>query len=123
MTPPVALFGMCFGAEMGWRVITRREPVLAALWYGIGPEPEDVGLIRTPVLAAYAQDDARVNDTLDDLCDALAGSDVDFRLESFPGTVHAFADHTRPDRHRPAPAAVLWDEMLDFLRGTDDAPG
>lgn len=123
MTPPVAVFGMCFGAEMGWRLITRRRPVLAALWYGIGPEPGDVGRIRTPVFAAYAEDDARVNDTVDDLCAALARTDVPFRLESFPGTVHAFGDHTRPERFRPVPAAMLWDETIAFLGGTCEPPG
>lgn len=110
-----AVLGLCFGAEMGWRLITRREPRRAALLYGIGPEPSDARRIRVPVYAAYAQDDDRVNDTLPPLCDALISSQADITMECFPGTRHAFHDHTRPDRYDPKAAEVVWKRTLDFL--------
>lgn len=111
----LAVVGFCFGAEMGWRVITHRTPDAAVLWYGIGPDPSRIERIRCPVYAAYAQDDDRVNDTLPPLCDALRHSDNDVTLDSFPGTRHAFGDHTRPERHAPAAAAELWRRTLAFL--------
>lgn len=111
----LAVVGFCFGAEMGWQLITRRTPDLAVLWYGICPDPDGVSATETRVLAAYAQDDPRVNDTLPLLCESLTTSDTDITLESYPGTRHAFADHTRPDRHEPAAAAELWRRTCEFL--------
>ncbi len=111
----LAVVGFCFGAEMGWRLLESRSPEIAVLWYGICPNPRAVAATRTRVLATYAQDDPRVNDTLPTLCRALVGSDADITLESYPGTRHAFADHTRPDRHHPAAAAELWRRTVEFL--------
>ncbi len=85
------------------------------LWYGICPNPAAVSTTGTRVLATYAQDDPRVNDTLPALCDELATSDADITLESYPHTLHAFADHTRPERHHPAAAAVMWRRTEEFL--------
>jgi len=109
---PVVL-GFCFGAEMGWRLVTRRTPVAAALLYGIGPTSVD--RIGCPVLAVYAEDDPRVNDTLPDLCRMLASSDVDYRLASYPGTKHAFHDRDRPERFHPDAAAHVWAAVLESL--------
>lgn len=110
-----AVLGLCFGAEMGWRLITRREPRRAALLYGIGPDPADAGRIGVPVYAAYAQDDDRVNGTLPPLCDALLASRAAITMECFPGTRHAFHDHTRPDRYHRKAAEVVWNRTLAFL--------
>ena len=110
-----AVLGLCFGAEMGWRLITRRSPSRAALLYGIGPSTEAAHRIEIPVYAAYAEHDPRVNDTLPPLCDALVASVADVTMESFPGTRHAFHDHTRPDRYHPACADVVWNRVIAFL--------
>lgn len=110
-----AVVGFCFGAEMGWRLLEHRSPDRAVLWYGICPSPAVVTATRTRVLATYAQDDPRVNDTLPALCDATARSRADITLESYPHTLHAFADHTRPERHHPDAAAVMWRRTEAFL--------
>lgn len=114
MTGTPVVVGLCFGAEMGWRVAVRRRPRAAALIYGVAPE--DVTNLRCPVFAAYAQDDPRVNDGLDRLCRRLATMDVPYRIASYPGTLHAFHDRTRPERFHPAAAAALWTDLLDFLQ-------
>lgn len=111
----LAVVGFCFGAELGWQLIVNRTPELAVLWYGIGPDPVDAVQIRSRVLATYAQDDPRVNNTLPPLCKALGNSATDITLESFPGTRHAFADHTRPERHHPAAAAEMRRQTFEFL--------
>lgn len=113
----LAMVGFCFGAEMGWRLLEHRSPEVAVLWYGICPNPGAVAETATRVLATYAQDDPRVNDTLPGLCAELATSDTDITLVSYPGTLHAFADHTRPERHHPAAAAELWRHTVEFLDG------
>lgn len=108
------LVGLCFGAEMGWRLAVRRRPVAAALVYGVAPE--DVAGLSCPVFAAYAEDDPRVNEGLPRLCRQLAQMEVPYRLASYPGTPHAFHDRTRPERFHPAAAEALWSDLLDFLR-------
>ena len=114
----LAVVGFCFGAEMGWRLLEHRSPELAVLWYGICPNPAAVSITGTRVLATYAQNDPRVNDTLPELCDALAWGGADITLESYPDTLHAFADHTRPERHHPAAAAEVWRRTAEFLEQT-----
>ena len=111
----LAVVAFCYGAEMGWQLITHRTPELAVLWYGIGPDPVDAVQIRSRVLATYAQDDPRVNDTLPTLCQALENSATDITLVSFPGTRHAFADHTRLERHHPAAAAEMRRQTFEFF--------
>lgn len=111
---PDVVFGFCFGAEMAWSLVARRTARAAALFYGIGPD--DVSTIATPVFAVYAQDDPRVNDTVPALCAKLIASTVDYRLESFPGTKHAFHDHHRPERYDARAATAAWREALEFLR-------
>ena len=113
--PRLAVVGFCFGAEMGWRLLEHRSPDRAVLWYGICPNPAGVAGTRTRVLATYAQDDPRVNDTLPALCATLARSEADITLQSYPHTLHAFADHTRSERHHPEAAAVMWRRTEAFL--------
>jgi dienelactone hydrolase len=67
------------------------------------------------VYAVYAEDDPRVNDTLPPLCAALWDVGTDVVLESWPGTKHAFHDHSRPERHAPEAAAAVWARALAFL--------
>lgn len=115
-----AIFGLCFGGEMGWQLITHRRPRGAVLFYGIGPTPEAAAAIDCPVFAVYAEDDPRVNATLDSLTAALAGASGPFILESYPGTRHAFHDRTRPERFNARAAEVAWRHALDFLEDLFD---
>lgn len=112
--PPVVV-GFCFGAEMGWSLITERKPRGAVLYYGIGPDPEQADRIGCPVYAVYAEDDPRVNDTFEPLGRVLATSQIPVVAESYPGTKHAFHDRSRPERFNPAAAEVVWTRTLEFL--------
>jgi len=107
--------GFCFGAEMGWSLITERTPRGAVLYYGIGPDPAKVGEIACPVYAVYAEDDPRVNDTFEPLGRALASAPAPVVAESYPGTKHAFHDRFRPDRFNPSAATAVWARTLEFL--------
>ena len=111
----LVVLGFCFGAEMGWQLLTHRTPERAALLYGIGPDPAEVTAITTRVYAAYAEHDPRVNGPLEAMCRSLSASTTDMTLESFPGTHHAFHDHTRPDRYSAGAASRLWARVIDFL--------
>ena len=110
-----AVVGLCFGAEMGWALITARHPVRAVLLYGCGPELGDVPQITTEVLAVYASDDDRVNGGFPALGRALLAAEAPVTAISYPHTRHAFHDHNRPDRYSPIAAAHVWGEVLGFL--------
>jgi dienelactone hydrolase len=77
------LVGLCFGAEMGWRLAVKRRPVAAALIYGVAPE--DVSRLGCPVFAAYAEDDDRVNEGFAELCRQLARMDRFVLRRLLPG--------------------------------------
>ena len=105
---------------MGWTLITQRTPRGAALLYGIGPDPQIVDRIGCPVYAVYAEHDPRVNDTFEPLGRALVSTGTSFVAESYPGTKHAFHDHTRPDRFNAGAADAVWERTLEFVDGLFD---
>ncbi len=109
------IFGLCFGAEMGWQLLVRRRPRAAVLYYGVGPAAEEVPRISAPVYAVYAEDDSRVNATIAELGQALMAGRHDFVMESYPGTKHAFHNKTRPERYHPEAAAAVWERTLRYL--------
>lgn len=110
-----AVVGFCFGAEMGWHVVCAREPSAAVLLYGIGRDAEASSRIRCPVYAVYAEDDDRVNSTLDPTLEGLRDGAADYVVESYPGTRHAFHDHHRRERFHPGAAVEVWRRLVWFL--------
>ncbi len=117
-----AIVGFCFGAEMGWTLACRRRPSAAVLLYGIGPGTEETAGIGCPVHAVYAEDDARVNDTVDPTLAGLGLAGVDVVAESYPGTRHAFHDHHRPERYDVRAATAAWARLVEFLERHASAP-
>ena len=110
-----AVVGFCFGAEMGWHLVCERDPTTAVLLYGIGRGAEESAGIRCPVYAVYAEDDERVNSTLDPTLAGLRRGSSDYVVESYPRTRHAFHDHHRPDRFHPDAAVEVWRRITWFL--------
>lgn len=110
-----AVVGFCFGAEMGWHLVADRDPAAAVLLYGIGPNSETSSRIRCPVYAVYAEDDDRVNSTVDATLRGLRSAPSRFVVESYPGTLHAFHDHHRADRFHPDAAVEVWRRITWFL--------
>lgn len=110
-----AVVGFCFGAEMGWHLVAHRVPAAGVLLYGIGPDSETSSRIRSPVYAVYAEDDQRVNSTVDATLQGLRRAPSRFVLESYPGTLHAFHDHHRLDRFHPDAAVRVWRRIIWFL--------
>lgn len=113
----VALVGFCFGAEAAMlAALDRAELAAVVAWYGIPPRPEDTSRLTAPLLLMLAADDDRVNRHVPAFLDGLAAEHSDYVVESFPGTLHAFHDRTRPERHHPAAAEAAWAEQERFLR-------
>lgn len=109
--------GFCYG---GWVVnqlaVELGEDLNAAVpFYGRAPETGDVGRIQAPLLMHYAEDDPRVNATLDAYRQALEAHGKQFTIQVYPGTRHGFHNNSTP-RYHEAQAKLAWERTLAFFR-------
>lgn len=88
----VAVVGFCWGGGQTWRfAFTRKDLVLAAPFYGPVPDaPESFTQIAAPVRGFYAQNDARVNATIERAVTAMKGAGKDFEPVTYDGVGHAY---------------------------------
>jgi len=119
---PVAAVGFCMGGALA-AGLACDEPALAAavIYYGNSPAPERVASIRCPVRGFYGSDDPKVVEGLPDFEAALTEAGIDHELRVYPGTLHAFANDTRP-WYSPGPARDAWSRTLAFLANTLTPP-
>lgn len=111
---PVGMVGFCFGAEVALESARGRHELAALVaWYGV--PPREAADLPDPVLLILAADDDRVNRHSQGFLRRLETAGKDYVAQSFPGTLHAFHDWSRPERHSPAAAAAAWDQFLAFL--------
>lgn len=111
---PVGMIGFCFGGEAALEAARGRSELAALVsWYGVPPsEAED---IPDPLLVILASDDERVNRHTETFVRQLQRAGKDYVVQSYPRTLHAFHDWSRPERHSPAAAAAAWTQCADFL--------
>ena len=119
---PLAAIGYCFGGSMVWRLLTSREPRLAAAapYYGPFPEGGDFAGTRAAVLGVYGGLDDRVNATRPAAKAALEAARLKHELLTFSEADHAFFNDTNAARFNPHAAAEAWRRTLDWF---DDANG
>lgn len=137
----IGMTGYCFGGGVTWNVAAR-EPTLraAAPYYGSPAFPDEIGNIRAAVLGVYAQNDERINATIENNRQQLTANQRTFRINIYPDAGHAFFNDTRPASYVAAAATSAWRDTLAWfstaLRGagfpvtgdgsaadTDDAAG
>lgn len=113
---PVYVAGFCFGGELAWRLAARR-PGLAgvAVFYGAVPADGQTEAIAVPSFGVFADEDSRINPGVPRLWTALDEHGVPFSMHRFAGTLHAFHNHRRPERHDPAAATSAWRLLLQWL--------
>lgn len=111
------IMGFCFGGGMVWSVLAAGEQRLAAAapFYGPLPPGADFTKARAAVLAVYAENDTRVNDTRPAAADALEAAGLTHEVVVEPGAGHAFFNDTRPDRYHAAAAADAYDRLLRWF--------
>ena len=91
----------------------RLELGVLVAWYGVPPRAVDA--LPDPILLILAADDDRVNRPTEDFLRRLEEAGKDYVAQTYPGTVHAFHDWSRPERHSPEAAESAWEECLRFL--------
>lgn len=88
----LAVVGFCWGGTQTWRfAFARKDLVLACPFYGATPDqPEALAQVAIPVRGFYAQNDARVNSTIDRAATAMKAAGKDFEPVTYDGVGHAY---------------------------------
>jgi len=108
--------GFCWGGAAAFAHAVRHQDLGAAVvYYGGSPEADDLAGVRSPVLGLYAEDDQRVNATIDRARDALDRRL--YRVELFDGAGHGFLRQQdgREGANLDA-SAWAWPFTIGFLR-------
>jgi carboxymethylenebutenolidase len=113
----VGVLGFCFGGGMVWSLLAGGEMRVAAAapFYGPLPEGADLSRAKAAVLAVYAENDTRVNDTRPAAVTALEAAKLTHEVVIEPETGHAFFNDTRPDRYNAAAAADAYNRLLSWF--------
>jgi len=88
----VAVAGFCWGGSQSFRLASARPTLAAAfVFYGAGPTSEDdMKSIACPVYGFYADNDNRVNATLEGISELMSKLRKKFFPETYPGAGHGF---------------------------------
>ena len=114
--------GFCFGGGMVWELLQSKEPRLAVAIPFYGPAPYEANFSGNgaAVLAVYAEQDARVNDSRERARAALQAAGLQHEIRTYPGVDHAFFNDTGA-RYNAEQAAAAYRDVLAwnerYLRG------
>lgn len=87
----VVVAGFCWGGSEAFRFATNSQEIDAAfVYYGTAPEAEQLKKIDVPIRGFYAENDARVNATLEETAKAMTQLGKDFEMEVYSGGGHGF---------------------------------
>lgn len=116
MADKVGVVGFCFGGAYTLRLAAANPKVAAAVpYYGVTPEPaSQLANTNAAVLGQYGGTDARVNNTIPALEQALLGAGKTFEKHIYEGAGHAFNNDTGA-RYDEAAAVLAWQRTLDWF--------
>jgi carboxymethylenebutenolidase len=109
--------GFCYGGSVVNKlaVIMGADLTAAVPFYGGAPDLEAVAQIQAPLLINYAEDDPRVNASMEGYQKALKANNKNFVIYTYPGTRHGFHNNSTP-RYNEAQAKLAWDRTVDFFK-------
>jgi carboxymethylenebutenolidase len=112
----IGMTGFCFGGGITWRSATAIAELKAVIpWYGPPPPLDDVPNIEASVLGIYAEDPGDfANKGRDELDAALAAAGIDYRINIYPGTEHAFNNDTGP-RYNQEQSLAAWRDAMQWF--------
>jgi carboxymethylenebutenolidase len=112
----LGMVGFCFGGGITWRAVTQMPDLKAAVpFYGPPPPLTDVPNIKAAVLGVYSDDAGDfANKGRDELQQALTDAGIEFKINVYPGTQHAFNNDTGP-RYNQEQALAAWQDTLDWF--------
>jgi carboxymethylenebutenolidase len=88
----LAVCGFCWGGGQSFRFATNRKDLKAAfVFYGGGPnKAEDISKIACPVYGFYAENDARINATIDKSKQLMKDAEKSYDPVIYTGGGHGF---------------------------------
>lgn len=88
----VVVCGFCWGGTQTFRFATNNKSIKAAFpFYGTGPDKDvDVARIQCPVFGFYAENDARVNATVDKSTEMMKKAGKKYEPVTYSGAGHGF---------------------------------
>lgn len=108
--------GFCWGGSSSW-IYATAQPALnaAAVYYGSAPDAAELARIKAPVLGLFAENDARVNVTVEPAKTEMDRLGLSFEPHFFTGAGHGFL------RAQANPANLeatkkAWPMTLEFFR-------
>lgn len=117
----LSVVGFCWGGSQSFGFATQNPELRAALvFYGAGPSrPDDFADIQCPVYGFYAENDARIGQTLPQTTQWMQEAGKTFLAETYGGAGHAFMRLGQAPEATPANAQArqsAWRRMLTILR-------
>ncbi|MEM0157148.1 MAG: dienelactone hydrolase family protein [Thermoplasmataceae archaeon] len=107
--------GFCLGGGLAFQLSTQMKFDASIIFYGANPRNiEDLSRIRGSVMGIYAGEDSSINNGLPLLIENVVKHRLDFEMKIYPGTYHAFFNHTGMSYSKPA-ADDAWKRMLTFF--------
>jgi carboxymethylenebutenolidase len=111
----VGMVGFCYGGGVTWTMATRMPELRAAVpFYGPHPPLEDVEDIQAAVLAIYGGKDARINQGIPAIEEAMKANNKVFEKVIYPDADHAFHNDTG-SRYHPESARDAWSRTLAWF--------
>jgi carboxymethylenebutenolidase len=113
----VGCTGFCWGGAMTNRVAVNSPDLDAAVpYYGMPPSTEQVAMIKAPIMAHYAGDDARINGGIPAFEEALKKEGKDYQIFMYEGAQHAFNNDSNPERYNEKAAKLAWGRTVAFFK-------
>ncbi len=106
--------GFCLGGGLAFQLSTQLPFSASVIFYGASPRKiDDLAGIKGSVLGLYAGEDGSINNGLPELLENVVKHKTDFEMKIYPGTYHAFFNHTSMSYNREA-SDEAWERMLQF---------
>ena len=113
----IGAVGFCFGgAVVNFLAVQMGSDLQASVpFYGRAPKSEDVSRIKAAMLINYASDDKRVNATQPGYEAALKANNVDYVMQTYPGTRHGFHNNSTK-RYNEEAAKLAWERTIAHFK-------
>lgn len=111
----VGMVGFCFGGGITWLVAAGTPELRAAVpFYGPPVPASEVPGVNAAVLAIYAEQDSRINQSIPEIEAAMQQGGKTYRKIIYPGVNHAFHNDTG-QRYNAEAAQAAWSETLAWF--------
>ena len=116
-TGKVGCTGFCWGGGMTNQVAVYSPDLDAAVpYYGKQPTTEQVAMIKAPIMAHYAGDDAFINPGIPAFEEELKKGKKEYQIFMYEGAKHAFNNDSNPERYNEKAAKLAWSRTIAFFK-------